>query len=195
MLKKALALLLMMSAVAAFARTKEEIQKELAPLNVKYWHFSSTKEYSQYEKDIMMKDADYVAAKKAETEAIAARAAFIDAEMSKTPEGKKLVEARIAAEKALDAATGGDRNTALAALRKARTDCNNYSREKELTAWSNEAYRKVHLAMMNSNKVRLNAGLAALENSGNAEAKAFAQSYKDLEAKIMQLREELKTAK
>lgn len=195
MFKRLLILLLLVSSVVSFARTREEIQKELAPLNSKYWNFSYTSEYSNFEKEIMMKDAAYAAAKKAETEASKARAAFIDAEMSKTPEGKALVDARIAADKAVaEAETNEARKAAAAKQRQARIDCNNFTRKNNLTAWGNEAYRKVQLNLVNSTKARLNAGLAALENSGNAEAKAFAQSYKDLEAKIMQLREELKKA-
>lgn len=194
MFKRALTLLLLAMTVVSFARTKDEINKELGPLNRKVWTFPYSKEYKKYETEIMQKDAAYVEAQKAEAVAVAARSAYFDTEMSKTPEGKALVDARVAADKALAAADEASKVAAAAEQRKAAGTCSAYIRTNKLMNWGNPEFRKLEMDFRAKNRARINAGVEAMLKSDNAEAKAFAQDYKDTVAKIAQLREELKTA-
>lgn len=194
MFKRGLTLLFLGLTVAAFARTKEEIQKELAPLTAKYWQFPHSADFRKFEESVMLKDAAYVAAQKAENDAAAARTAFVDKEVSKTPEGKKLVDDRIAAEKALAEADEATKVEAAAANRAALAAYNDYVRKNNCTDWRNDEFRKLEMDFRNKSIAKINAGVEAMLKSDNAEAKTFAQAYKDLLAKMAQLREELKTA-
>lgn len=194
MFKRALTLLLLVLSVVSFARTKDEINKELAPLNAQFWRFPHSPEYKKFEPAIMVKDAAYVEAQKAENAAIAARTAFVDAEMNKTPEGKALVDARIAAEKALAEADESTKVEAAAAQRKANSEWSTFARKNNCMDWKNPEFRKLEMDFRAKSTARINAGVEAMLKSDNAEAKSFAQGYKDLQVKIAQLREELKTA-
>ncbi len=194
MFKRFLFLTLLMFTVVSFARTKDEVRKDLVAWNTRYWNFANTPEYRKFESEIMNKDTAYQEARKAETAALTARTDFINAEMSKTPEGKAIVEARIAADKEFMESRGEARKEAAEKQRKALAAWNDYARKNNCSSWSNEGYREVQNNFVRLNRARIKAGVDAMAKSDNPEAQAMAKSYQEIETKIAQLNEELKTA-